>query len=166
MCVSSINSSGHKRCSRNEFVFVCWFVCVPAAAVVAGWFQQCVFLWSDWSAPPPSAELTDETEHPSVCPPTGSSYHSKDREREMERNIILHFSLCLQSIRVQKQLVDSFLLVLVDCFWLHSLQYNDFVRTCAPFANSTVSSVPGDVLSLRLFAEFPQQLIPIRFDSK
>lgn len=75
-------------------MFICWFVCVPAAAVVAGWFQQCVFLWSDWSAPPPSAELTDETEHPSVCPPTGSSYHSKDREREMERNIILHISLC------------------------------------------------------------------------
>lgn len=52
--------------------------CIPAAAVEAGWFQQCVFLWSDWSAPPLSAELTDETEHPSVCPPTGSSYHSRD----------------------------------------------------------------------------------------
>ncbi len=53
-------------------------LCVPAAAVEAGWFRQCVFLWSDWSAPPLSAELTGETEHPSVCPPTGSFYHSRD----------------------------------------------------------------------------------------
>ena len=84
------------------------FSLVPAAAVVTGWFQRCVFLSSDWSAPPLSAELTDETEHPSVCPLAGSSYHSGGWEGEMKKEYTIRFlQMYVPSIGLQTELVVS-----------------------------------------------------------
>ena len=73
-------------------------MCVPAAAVGAKWFQQCVFLSYDWSVLPPSVEQPGETWHPLVYPPTGSSYHSRNEDKEREEICfylqIIFFVLC------------------------------------------------------------------------
>lgn len=99
--------------------------CIPAAAVAAGWFQQCAFLWSDWSAPPLCAELTGETEHPSVCPPTGSSYHSSERERESIKFLLIY----VHCIRFQKVLAASFLLFSFSHYPIAS-GWSQFIPLC------------------------------------
>lgn len=124
----NINILHHPISSLASFFFadvLCMFS-TPAAAVVAGWFLQCAFLWSDWSAPPLSAELTDETEHPSVFPPTGTSYHSSEWKRE----------LCLCWCKVQasgqttKACADSWSIqqILPLCF--HSNQLACIMTSC------------------------------------
>lgn len=67
--------------SMKWILCLCTCLCVPAAAVGVEWFQRCAFLWSDWSVLLPSVEQPGETWHPSVYPPAGSSYHSRNQDK-------------------------------------------------------------------------------------